>query len=338
MKAINYFVAALGMTVAFSSCQNKNNAQQAVKPDVKPIVELASVTTESVDQLQVYSATIEGDVRNNIAPSAPTRIDRILVEVGDNVRKGQKLVQMDEANLRQLELQIKNQEVQFNRTDELYKVGGVSKAEWDNIKMSLDVNRTAYNNLLINTQLVSPIDGVVTARNYDNGDLYSGQPVLVVQSISPVKLLINVSEQYFSRVNLNDAVSIEMDAYPGEVFTGKISLVYPAIDAATHTFPVEIKVANANRRLRPGMFARATLNLGTEQHVVVPDIAIVKRAGSGDRFVYVYEDGKVSYNKVELGQRMGDRYELLSGVPDNASIVIAGQNKLSDGIEVEVRK
>lgn len=338
MKAINYFVAALGMTVAFSSCQNKNNAQQAVKPDVKPIVELASVTTESVDQLQVYSATIEGDVRNNIAPSAPTRIDRILVEVGDNVRKGQKLVQMDEANLRQLELQIKNQEVQFNRTDELYKVGGVSKAEWDNIKMSLDVNRTAYNNLLINTQLVSPIDGVVTARNYDNGDLYSGQPVLVVQSISPVKLLINVSEQYFSRVNLNDAVSIEMDAYPGEVFSGKISLVYPAIDAATHTFPVEIKVANADRKLRPGMFARATLNLGTEQHVVVPDIAIVKRAGSGDRFVYVYEDGKVSYNKVELGQRMGDRYELLSGVPDNASIVIAGQNKLSDGIEVEVRK
>lgn len=338
MKAINYFVAALGMTVAFSSCQNKNNAQQAVKPDVKPIVELASVTTESVDQLQVYSATIEGDVRNNIAPSAPTRIDRILVEVGDNVRKGQKLVQMDEANLRQLELQIKNQEVQFNRTDELYKVGGVSKAEWDNIKMSLDVNRTAYNNLLINTQLVSPIDGVVTARNYDNGDLYSGQPVLVVQSISPVKLLINVSEQYFSRVNLNDAVSIEMDAYPGEVFSGKISLVYPAIDAATHTFPVEIKVANADRKLRPGMFARATLNLGTEQHVVVPDIAIVKRAGSGDRFVYVYEDGKVSYNKVELGQRMGDRYELLSGVPNNATIVIAGQNKLSDGIEVEVRK
>lgn len=338
MKAINYFVAALGMTVAFSSCQNKNNAQQAVKPDVKPIVELASVTTESVDQLQVYSATIEGDIRNNIAPSAPTRIDRILVEVGDNVRKGQKLVQMDEANLRQLELQIKNQEVQFNRTDELYKVGGVSKAEWDNIKMSLDVNRTAYNNLLINTQLVSPIDGVVTARNYDNGDLYSGQPVLVVQSISPVKLLINVSEQYFSRVNLNDAVSIEMDAYPGEVFSGKISLVYPAIDAATHTFPVEIKVANADRKLRPGMFARATLNLGTEQHVVVPDIAIVKRAGSGDRFVYVYEDGKVSYNKVELGQRMGDRYELLSGVPNNATIVIAGQNKLSDGIEVEVRK
>ncbi len=338
MKAINYFIAAFGLVAVCASCQDKSKSDDAVKADVKPLVKVATVSVESVDQLQVYSATIEGDVKNNIAPSAPTRIDKILVEVGDNVRKGQKLVQMDEANLRQLELQIKNQEVQFNRTDELYKVGGVSKAEWDNIKMSLDVNRTAYQNLLINTQLVSPIDGVVTARNYDNGDLYSGQPVLVVQAISPVKLKINVSEQYFSRVGLNDAVSIELDAYPGQTFTGKVSLIYPAIDAATHTFPVEITINNSERKLRPGMYARVTLNLGTENHVVVPDIAVVKRAGSGDRYVYVYENGKVSYNKVVLGQRMGDRYELVSGVPDNAVIVVAGQNKLTDGMEVEVEK
>ena len=337
MKAINYFIAALGLAAAVVSCKDKSDSD-TVKVAAKPIVKLASVSVESVDQLQIYSATIEGDIKNNIAPSSPTRIDRILVEVGDNVRKGQKLVQMDEANLRQLELQIKNQEVQFNRTDELYKVGGVSKAEWDNINMSLEVNRTAYRNLLTNTQLVSPIDGVVTARNYDNGDLYSGQPVLVVQSIAPVKLKINVSEQYFSRVSVNDAVTIELDAYPAEKFSGRISLIYPTVDAATHTFPVEITVNNTGLKLRPGMFARATLNLGTESHVVVPDIAIVKRAGSGDRYVYVYNDGKVTYNKVVLGQRMGDRFELVSGVPDNAQIVVAGQNKLADGMEVEVSK
>lgn len=337
MKAINCLIAVLGVAAVFTSCKD-NNSAEAVKTETKPLVKLASVSKESVDQLQVYSATIEGDVKNNIAPSAPTRIDKILVEVGDKVRKGQKLVQMDEANLRQLELQIKNQEVQFNRTDELYKVGGVSKAEWDNINMSLEVNRTAYQNLLTNTQLLSPIDGVVTARNYDDGDLYSGQPVLVVQTITPVKLTINVSEQYFSKVNLNDAVSIELDAYPGVQFTGKISLIHPTVDAATHTFPVEIKVPNSDLKLRPGMFARATLILGTESHVVVPDIAVVKRAGSGDRYVYVYENGKVNYCKVELGQRMGDRYELLSGVPDNAQIVVAGQNKLIDGIEVEIDK
>lgn len=338
MKAFNFYVVSLGLAAAFVSCQSKTQDQQATDVQAKPLVKVAAVGTESVDQLQVYSATIEGDIKNNIAPSAPTRIDRILVEVGDNVRKGQKLVQMDEANLKQLELQIKNQEVQFNRTDELYKVGGVSKAEWDNINMALEVNRTAYRNLLDNTQLLSPIDGVVTARNYDNGDLYSGQPVLVVQSIAPVKLTINVSEQFYSRVKLNDAVTIELDAYPGETFTGKVSLIYPTVDVSTHTFPVEIRVANSNRAIRPGMFARATLNLGTENHVVVPDIAVVKRIGSGDRYVYVYENGKVNYCKVELGQRLGDRYELVSGLPESAVVVVAGQNKLTDGMEVEVEK
>ena len=115
-------------------------------------------------------------------------------------------------------------------------------------------------------------------------------------------------------------------------------MVYPTIDATTRTFPVEIQLLNRDQRVRPGMFARATLNFGTQNHVVVPDLAIVKRAGSGDRYVYVYQDGKVSYNKVELGRRMDTEYELLSGVPNHAQVVIAGQSKLADGVEVEVEK
>ena len=123
-----------------------------------------------------------------------------------------------------------------------------------------------------------------------------------------------------------------------EEFEGKISLVYPTIDPATRTFPVEIQLVNRDQRVRPGMFARATLNFGTQDHVVVLDLAIVKRAGSGDRYVYVYKNGKVSYNKVELGRRMDTEYELISGVDNNSQVVIAGQSKLADGVEVEVEK
>ena len=79
-----------------------------------------------------------------------------------------------------------------------------------------------------------------------------------------------------------------------------------------------------------------TTSFGTLRHVVVPDQAIVKRAGSGDRYVYVYKDGKVSYNKVELGRRMGTEYELISGVEDNSQVVVAGQTRLADGVEVAV--
>lgn len=163
--------------------------------------------------------------------------------------------------------------------DELYKVGGASKSEWDASKMQLDVQRTAYKNLLENTSLVSPINGVVTARNYDNGDMYSGgNPVLVVEQITPVKLMINVSESYFTQVKKGAPVDVKLDVYGDEIFKGTINLIYPTIDAATRTFPIEIKLDNRDQRVRPGMFARATLNFGTADNVVVPDLAIVKQA------------------------------------------------------------
>ena len=304
----------------------------------KPTVKLATVTSRDVEQLGEYTATVEAEAKNNIAPTAPGRISQIFVEVGDYVRKGQKLVQMDAANLTQLKLQLDNQETEFKRVDELYKVGGASKAEWDAAKTNLDVRKSAYNNLLENTQLVSPLNGVVTARNFDNGDLYTStqMPVLVVEQIAPVKLMVNVSEPNFPKVTKGMPVTIKLDVYEGEEFEGKVSLVYPTINAATHTFPVEITLANANQRVRPGMFARVTMNFGTKNHVVVPDMAVVKRAGSGDRYVYVYNNGKVSYNKIELGRRMGTEYELISGVDNNSQVVIAGQTRLADGVEVEV--
>ena len=304
----------------------------------KPTVKLAIVTSRDVEQIGEFTATVEAEAKNNIAPTAPGRISQIFVEVGDYVRKGQKLVQMDAANLTQLKLQLDNQETEFKRVDELYKVGGASKAEWDAAKTNLDVRKSAYNNLLENTQLVSPLNGVVTARNFDNGDLYTStqMPVLVVEQIAPVKLMVNVSEPNFPKVSKGMPVTVKLDVYEGEAFEGKVSLVYPTIDAATHTFPVEITLANANQRVRPGMFARVTMNFGTKNHVVVPDMAIVKRAGSGDRYVYVYNNGKVSYNKVELGRRIGTEYELISGVDNNSQVVIAGQTRLADGVEVEV--
>lgn len=329
---------ALLLTVLLGSCTG-GKEKVAVKVEEKPRVKVADVRARPVEQIQEYTATVEAEIKNNIAPSTDVRIDQIFVEVGDRVAKGQKLVQMDAASLEQSKLQLDNQQIEFNRVDELYKVGGASKSEWDASKMALDVKKRAYRNLLENTALLSPIGGVVTARNYDNGDMYAkGSPVLVIEQITPVKLMINVSESYFTKVKKGELVDLKLDVYGDELFKGTISLIYPTIDAATRTFQVEIKLDNRDQRVRPGMFARATLNFGTQDNVVVPDQAIVKQAGAGDRYVYVYKGGKVTYNKVELGRRMGAEYELKSGVPNNSQVVIAGQARLINGTEVEVEK
>lgn len=339
MRKSFQLIALMAITVLGACSSGEKDSAATAVADEKPRVKLASVTARPVDQIQEYTATVEAEVKNNIAPSSPVRIDQIFVEVGDRVSKGQKLVQMDASSLTQAKLRLDNQEIEFKRTDELYKVGGISKSEWDAAKMALDVQESTYKNLLENTALLSPANGVITARNYDNGDMYGGgAPVLVVEQITPVKLLINVSEQYFTLVKVATPVAVKVDVYNDEEFSGIVSLVYPTIDPVTRTFPVEIKLANRDQKVRPGMFARATLNFGTQNRVVVPDLAVVKQAGAGDRYVYVYKDGKVSYNKVELGRRMGTEYELISGVPDNSQVVVAGQVRLINGAEVQVEK
>lgn len=339
MKKNLTFIAMLAVAL-MSSCGSseteKDAAQQAPVAQAKPKVKIATVNTEEVMQNEVYTTTVEAEVKNNIIPNSPLRIEKILVEVGDYVKKGQQLVNLDASSLDQLKLQVENQTIDFKRVEALYNVGGASKAEYDNAKTQLEVNKKSLANRLENTVLVSPIDGVITKRNYDNGDMYGGQPILVVEQISPVKMKVNVSESLYAVTNKNLDVNLNFEAYGDQVFDGKINIIYPTIDAATHTFPVEIKLDNKDAKVRPGMYGKVTINFGTKSHVVVPDVAVIKQAGSGDFYVYTYADGKVKNNKVELGKRLGDRYELISGVENGSQVVIAGHAGISDGAEVEV--
>ena len=340
MKYIKILSFAM-LAMLAASCGNKTEKTEDAKAnaDAKPQVKLTKATSEDIPQTETYTATVESDIKNNISPNAPLRIEKILVDVGDHVSKGQVLVQLDGSNLNQLKLQIENAKLELSRTEQLFNVGGASKSEYDNMKLQVSVLETQLKQLTTNTQLLAPISGVVTARNYDSGDMYSGaQPVLTVETTNPVKLKVNVSETYYKLVKKGMPVDVVLDAYEGEEFSGKVTIIYPTIDQMTHTFPVEITISNSAQKVRPGMFARATINFGDKNHTVVPDEALVKQIGAGDRYVYVYKNGKVSYNRVELGKHMGNKYEILSGVDPGDDIVIAGQNKLANGREVEVVK
>ncbi len=326
-------------TLLIASCANKE-AQVDDEDANLPEVKIALVETAEVPQTDVYTATVESDVVNNISPNVNYRIEKIYVDVGDNVRQGQLLVQLDASSLQQTKLQLDNQEIEFNRVKSLYEVGGASKAEYDTAEMQLNVLATQYKQLVENTQLLSPITGVVTARNYDNGDMYSSDPILTIEKTNPVKLIINVSEEHYAEVHLGEPIAITLDAYPDETFTGKITIINPTVDTATHTFDVEITIDNASQRVRPGMFARATVDYGSVNRVLTPDASLVKQIGAGDRYVYVYHEDTqtVSYNKVDLGKHIGESYEIISGVEPGDYAVIAGQARLANGVKVKVVK
>lgn len=337
MKTIFKSLLIAAVAMAGVSCKEKKAVQE--QTEMIPSVAVETVSSRDVIQQTVFTGTVEADVVNNIAPQQPRRISRILVDVGDRVKAGQLLVELDRSSLVQAKAQMDNALIEYERTNELYEFGGASKSEWDARRLQYDVAKSTYDNLLENTTLVSPVAGIVSARNYDNGDMAGSSPILVVEQIRPVKIMINVSESLFPKVRRGMKIYVTFDAYGDEQFTGKVTRIYPTVDNSTRTFQVEVSLPNSDERIRPGMFARVTLPYDVAKHVVIPDRAILKLMGSGDRYVYIYNptDGTVRYSKVELGRRMDAEYEVLSGVENGDKVVVIGQNALSNGAKVELK-
>ncbi len=336
MKKINLFLVATASIALLSACTGATQTEQTTTEEAIESVKIATTSLQDVPQETTYTATVQPDKRNNISSSMPNRIKTIYVEVGDYVKKGQLLVDLDASNIIQQKVQLDNIELEYNRAKELVAVGGASQQQLDQITTQFEAAKTAYENLLENTKLLSPVNGVVTARNYDDGDMAQGA-ILTVMQINPVKIVINVSETEFTKVKVGMPINITLDVFGDEIFKGRVSLIYPTIDPMTRTFGVEVEIPNANNRIRPGMFARATIDFGAKSRVIVSDRAVVKRAGSGDRFVYVYNnDGTVTYTQVELGRHVDNYYEILSGLEEGTQVVVAGQTRLNDGVKVNV--
>ena len=343
MKYLKLSIIAFAVVAMMTACGQKDKSTPTTEqnaPQAAPVVSVITAQAEDVEITNTFTSNIEPFAINNIVSQTAGRIVSIKAEVGQQVRKGQLLATMDDVNLAKTRMQYVNDSTELARLTELYNIGAVAQSDYDMAKLALNVTKKTYQNLAENTYLRSPINGVVTARNYDKGDMYSmAQPIFVVQQIQPVKMLINVSETLFTNISKDMDFEITVESYPGETFQGKVNLIYPTVSASTHTFPVEIVCQNADQKLRPGMFARVTANFGTNHHVVIPDVAVVKQQGSGEHFVYVLKpDNTVKYTLVELGKRMGNRYEIISGINEGDRIVTEGQIRLKDGVNVTVKQ
>lgn len=326
-------IIALGL-VLFSACNSSGNT--VVEEKELPAVKVVEAKEEMVNQVAEYTGNIEPFVKNNISSSVAQRIEKIYVEVGSYVKKGQLLVQMENINYANARIQLENIKTDLSRTEALYKAGGISQQQYDQLKTQVKIAEENISNLDRNTKLLSPINGVVTARNFDNGDLAVGQPILTVMQLQPVKIMVAVSEEFYPVVKNGTPVEITLDVYNGKKYSGKVSLVYPTIDPATRTFQTQVSIPNQSMEIRPGMFARAKVELDAKKRVVVPDKAVIKQQGTNDKYIFVLEGDTVSYVKIELGRRVGTNYEILSGVEAGQKVVVAGMNSLIDNSKVKV--
>ena len=209
--------------VVLYACGGGSGAEQSqTVQDSIVLVKVQTVSEQPVEQLTELTGNIEAYRVNHIAPTIPGRIDNILVEVGSRVRRGQLLVQMDRTNLVQAQLQLSNAERELGRVEELFKSGSATQQQLDQLTSQVDVLRETVRNLVENTELHSPIDGVVTVRSFYAKNIFGcTMPILTVMQMSPVKVMVNIPEIHFPRVRAGMEVRMRLDVYPGREFTGR---------------------------------------------------------------------------------------------------------------------
>ena len=334
---------AVAIVGTFVGCGGKKSNETATttKKEVEK-VKVQVLQNERIAKTLELSATLEGYESMNISPSITGHIEHIYVQVGSRVSKGATLVRMDQTQLNTTRINLNSTKVELDRIEALRKSGNVSEQVYDQTKAGYDqlVETERFQNE--NTFVKAQFSGVISAKNFEDGEMYTGSPILTLTQISTLKAIINIPESYFPLVKQGMKVNVYSDIYPDKAFPATIEIVYPTIDASTHTFQAKLKIPNGGEKIRPGMYVRTTLALGEMDAIVVPYQAVLKLTGSNDRYVFTNHDGVAHRVSVTLGQRYDDRIEVLPVIPgdlkEGGELVVTGQARLVDGSPLEIIK
>ena len=334
MKHILY-VWVLAAAFIVAACGGKQ--QQQVMEQRAQLVETAPLAMSDISRELEFSTTLQGWQTLNVSPSLTGKIEHIYVEVGTSVGAGANLVRMDQNQYTTTKLTYTNLGVEMERMESLRESGAVSQQVYDQTRLSYEQTKETLEFLEKKTNVKAPFAGVISAKNYEDGELYSGQPILVLTQIYTLKALIAIPESYYPNVKKGMAVTLTSEIYPGETFPATIDIVYPTVDPASHTFQARLKIPNSGLKLRPGMYVRTKMSLGMARAMVVPYQAVLKLTGSNDRYVFLDDGGVAKRVFVTLGQRFDENIEIISDeLHEGDRLVVVGQAKLVDGSKLNV--
>lgn len=340
MKRMFQALLISGLALMVASCGAKGKAEENTADASKAEkVKVETVKKEKVQRALDLSATLEGWETMKVSPSLTGTIEHIYVEVGSYVSVGSMLVRMDQNKYNTAKLGFTQASIEFDRVKALRETNTVSQQTYDQAKLGYDQAQESLNFLTENTFVKARFPGVVSAKNYVDGELYGGQPILVVTQINQLKALVAIPESYFPDVKAGMSLTITSDIYSGESFPATIETVYPTIDPSTHTFQAKLKIPNGTSKLRPGMFVRTMLEMGEGEALVVPYQAVLKLTGSNERYVFINRNGIAKRVSVTLGRRYDEKVEIISSeIKEGDQIVILGQAKLVDGSKLDIVK
>ena len=332
-KTILYAFAALALMACSKETQVTEETERVEQ------VRTTVLQPREIEREISVSTNLQGYLTVNVAPSITGKIEHIYCEVGDRKQKGQDLVRMDQTQYKTTKISFTNLEVEKNRIELLLKTGSATQQQYDQIIAQYNSTQEQLDFLQTNTYVKAPFSGVISAKNYEDGELYSGQPILVLTQIDKLKALLAIPESYFPQFKPGMKLTLTSEIYPDQVFPATVEVVYPTIDAASHTFQVKIVIPNGKNLLRPGMYVTTTIGLGKANAIVAPYQAVEKLVGANDRYVFINDNGVARRVSVTLGQRFDQEIEIIAPeIVPGVVMVTTGQHKLVDGVKLNVVK
>ena len=394
MYRIALLVLALG---AAAACSNSETAQASSGDGAPKPVRVEPVRQESVKRAVDVVGTLAPVDQVTISSETDGKVSRILADLGDRVKAGQVLIQIDSEkqqytfeqqqaalaralaqygasdpeHLPEIErtpdaMRANSDLVQatqaFNRATELFKRNLISQQALDDAQAALQSKRAIYNSALQmgknlrasiqaseaamklaarqlrDTQIRAPFDGFVERRLVNLGELVKTQtPVIAIVRLDPLKVTAEIPEKMAPWINTGETVQLQVDAYEGRTFGGRVSRISPAVNASTRAFPFEALVANPDAALKPGTFARVHIESSkTDNVLTLPYAALQYRYGVNR--VFVVNGEKLTLRELRVGERLGDRIEILSGVKAGERVAVSDVDTLNDGLAVTVTK
>ncbi len=325
--------------------ENNTMSPDSITEKKVELVRIMELKKQIIGRTIEQTSTLMSFEEIHLAPSSPGRVEKIYVEIGSRVSKGDVLVQMDRTQLHQAMVQLNTVETDFKRLDTLNKVGSISKQQYDQTKAQYEIALSNVEFLKENTRLRAPFNGVISGKYFEDGELYSGTPnttagkaaIVSIVQLNPLKAIVSVSENYFPMFSTGMIAQVESDIYPDKEFRGKVFRIHPTIDQATRSFEVEVEVPNPGKKLRPGMFCRVSIEIGEVKALVVPAVSILKLQGSNERYVFLEENGKARRVTVTLGKRYDDQVEIVAhDIKEGEHLIVSGQSRLLNGMDVKV--
>jgi membrane fusion protein, multidrug efflux system len=352
-KNIVIIVVILGALALIAFKLNKNKAENKAKTDIvaeknaSVSVKTAQVKTEDVSLDFVANGNFEPIQELTFSAEKSGKVISVLVKEGDYVNVGQAMVivrsDVINVNAQTAKAAYDNAKSDYDRYQNAYNSGGVTKQQLDQSKLALTnaTNNMKQANINVgDTKVKAPISGFINKKFIEPGSILAATPATAmfeIVNVSKLKLTVTVNESQVASLKLGNTVNITSSVFPDKTFSGKITFIAAKANESLN-FPVELEIANnADKSLKAGMYGTANFGSKQKQQLkVVPRNAFVGSVSSNQ--VFVVENGVAKLKKVTSGRIIGEQVEIVDGLSDGDTVIVTGQINLQDGNAVEIIK